>query len=356
MGPSLLDLKDNLQVSYNEISGSVSWMSIGICIGSILSKQKNNNQRMKLKLCFTGGFCIRFMSFQVTSVLLMSLSTILVGVVTYVTEYKWFLAVNLFLGASTGAAISICEAWVMDIWGKDCGPWMQALQFFRVMGYILAPIMMQPFVKEFAEEEVNVTVSVLSTTTVMTPGEANPLIHIPFLISGGTLLFGALLSLGLCLLGVVWRTTSTESQTSIVTMETCTKENVVIQMKNSDEKRVISTKRVKWFGYIFIGLSSLLYFFIYEDALVTYLPSFGTKITLQLCKSQANWLATSYNVANIVGKAISVGLSTKLHHVTMIYLNLFIMLGSLILLIIFAEVNVYYLWTGIVLHGKWTRK
>lgn len=292
---------------------------------------------------------------------LMLVTSLFVSSTTYIHQYSLFLVWNLVIGICSGAAISVCESWIMFIWGKQCGPYMQALQFFRSLGYILAPNLIEPFLNKSTEKDVPDVAKnqTEQTATNITADVAyNDIIKVPYLINGSLLFVGMLLCLALCI--HKWfngKANKTASKDTLV--NSCCKDvmpeknaNIVIQVKNGLEKRIVLPNRVKHFGYAFVFLSSMLYLFIYEEIFITYLPSYATKIKLGLSKTEANLLTTAFNVSDIIGKAISIFLALKMDHVTMIYLNLSVMFASLIGLIMFAESHIYFLWIGICLHGK----
>src|SRR5699024_4559639 len=102
--------------------------------------------------------------------------------------------------------ISTCEAWILELWGKNCGPYMQALQFFRGLGYIVGPILANPFLSsdddaEQSEQQTQSTISTNSTTpssvngssTTEPPKTFNDKVHIPYLINSALLALGAVL-------------------------------------------------------------------------------------------------------------------------------------------------------------------
>lgn len=57
-----------------------------------------------------------------------------------------FLFINYFInGIAEGGLEAAADVWITEIWGNDCGPWVQLLQFSYSFGTILAPVIVKPF-------------------------------------------------------------------------------------------------------------------------------------------------------------------------------------------------------------------
>ncbi|XP_017493607.1 PREDICTED: major facilitator superfamily domain-containing protein 4B-like, partial [Rhagoletis zephyria] len=195
----MLDLKDNLGISYAAMSNAFSAMCIGICTGALS----------------TGALSRVVPSRELSAFILLLISASLVSSYTYWLDYRHFVGANFAVGVTTGAAIATCEAWILELWGKDCGPWMQALQFFRGLGYIIGPVLADPFLSLEVEDrdgegDLNATEPSSLSSTPSSPTEEifqpqttttsvpyNSAIHIPYLINAGLLFLGAALLLGL---------------------------------------------------------------------------------------------------------------------------------------------------------------
>jgi len=98
-------------------------------------------------------------------------------------------------------------------------------------------------------------------------------------------------------------------------------------------------------------ISCVFYLFFYEESLIIFLPEFAKNIEVHLTKSQASLLTTIFSLSNVLGKAVGVGLALKLSHFILLYINLSIMVGSLVIIIAFGGTNVTLLWVGVCLHG-----
>ncbi|CAG2120759.1 unnamed protein product, partial [Medioppia subpectinata] len=139
-GPTILDLGNQLGVTQQQMSVVFSVTSIGTCVGAIGS-----------------GFLFKWVPKQVALSSIVVMLGIVVSFVTSIYNYYLFMGLQFVIGVTSGAAINACEAWVLEIWQDSCPPYMQALQFFRGLGYILGPIIVEPFLTTEVVEDDSVT-------------------------------------------------------------------------------------------------------------------------------------------------------------------------------------------------------
>ncbi|KAH9402791.1 hypothetical protein TYRP_015548 [Tyrophagus putrescentiae] len=360
VGPTLSDLKENLGVDTNNISRSVSVMCAGICCGAILS-----------------GILCRWIARELLAFILVLGTSLLVASIAFLESYGLFLFWNFAVGFTSGAAICLCEAWILDIWGENCGPWMQALQFFRGLGYIIAPLLAEPFLSVKEEDEDEEGKKPFSTTllpnsllitllpiTTPAPLEVNTRIRTPYILNAVMLAVGAAFLLCLYIFKLVndrrnpkgssslgtgisqVEIISSVSMSSVMTSSSDLKEVVMVSTSGKNSKAedqgaaVVVSGRARYFGLLIVLLSCIFYLFFYEEVIVIFLPTFAVNVDVHLSKSQASLLTTAFSLSNVVGKAISVLLALKVSHIVILYGNLLIMIVSLVVVIIFGNSSV----------------
>jgi len=298
-------------------------------------------------------------------------TAILMSVIPFLTEFILFLAVNLLVGVTSGAAISLCESWILEIWGNQCGPYMQALQFFRGLGYIIAPVLANPFLsihEELDQEELNNGIMANGTTEVYDKTSTTPESHYndrirtPYIVNGVMLAVGAAFLLCMYIFRVIKDNQSNSmsagiSQVKIISNsvnslgDAKTEQPVVVQDKDGHGESVVVSTRARYFGYGIVALSSVFYLFFYEEVIVIFLPTFEINLDLNISKSQASLLTTAFSLSNVIGKACGVLLALKISHFILLYINLGIMIGSLVVIILFGNTNLTILWIAICIHG-----
>ncbi|KAI2811056.1 hypothetical protein BLOT_002226 [Blomia tropicalis] len=359
-GPTLSDLKINLGVSTDDMSKSVSVMSLGICIGAI-----------------SCGFICKYLTRELFAFIAVTITSILVATITFLNSYEVFLLWNLLVGFTSGAAISLCESWILDIWGNQCGPYMQALQFFRGLGYIIAPLLADPFLLptndngEVVDETLfnngtKISNETISNITILSNEKSyNSKIRTPYILNAIMLIVAAIFLLCLHIYQLIEKRKSNTlgigiSQTEILSNSVASisgdlnkngTESVMIQDKDGQHKSMIINRRVQYFGYMIVFLSSIFYLFFYEEVFVIFLPTFAQKLQLKFTKSEASMLSTAFSLSNLVGKAIGVLLALKISHFVILYMNLSLMISSLVVIIIFGNNNATILWIAVCIHG-----
>ncbi len=284
---------------------------------------------------------------------------------------------NFVIGVTSGAAINACEAWILELWADGCPPYMQALQFFRGLGYIMGPILVEPFLAPEVDKtgavtnaptnktlvqnltDFNVTddytIQLSSNVTVSESDELvlNSNIFIPYLINGVMLMVGAIMIFFQYIYTIKKirsaNMTSISSQATIFSVSTI-EEQIKEPQTQTDEEAKPESPKLYTIWIIF--LCSIFYLFFFEEVVVTYLASFASNIALHLTKSEGAFLTSIFNLANIVGKGLSVLIALKLKHFTMLYINLIIILVSLLILLFFCNTSVVMLWFGVSLLGK----
>lgn len=316
----------------------------------------------------SGGLINKFLPIELAASLIMLLTAVLVFFFATLPNFTMFVVVNYVVGFTSGAGISLCEAWIVAIWKSDCSPYMQALQFFRGLGYIIGPILADPFLSEVIIDEEDAYTIISNATNVSSSTmvnlevpEYNANIKYPYRINSAMILVGSMLALALYLYRRTQKVSFKESAKTVsaaniiasseLSLPTESKPDVIID-RGDNTYGIVIEKRVKYYGYVIVLLSSVFYLFFYEEVIVTYLPLFATNLKVHLSKSQASLLASVFNIASVAGKAVSIGLALKMNHLSMLYMNLSIMFTSLIGLIIFANESRLALWIGICAHGK----
>ncbi len=267
---------------------------------------------------------------------------------------------------------------------------MQALQFFRGLGYIIAPLLAEPFLSVKEEDEDEEGKKPFSTTllpnssssttllpiTTPAPLEVNTRIRTPYILNAVMLAVGAAFLLCLYIFKLVndrrngnnssslgtgisqVEIISSVSMSSVMTSSSDLKEVVMVSTSGKGAKTedqgaaVVVSGRARYFGLLIVLLSCIFYLFFYEEVIVIFLPTFAVNVDVHLSKSQASLLTTAFSLSNVVGKAISVLLALKVSHIVILYGNLLIMIVSLVVVIIFGNSSVPLLWVGICLHGK----
>ncbi|KAI1297644.1 hypothetical protein HDE_04488 [Halotydeus destructor] len=80
------------------------------------------------------------------------LCAIVIGAFPHLTNVMDFIGFMAMLGVAYSALGSLLSAWVIRIWTDRSGPYLQLLYFFMSLGYLVAPLMANPFLAPRTED------------------------------------------------------------------------------------------------------------------------------------------------------------------------------------------------------------
>ena len=131
VGPTLLDLRTQVQEDIKQVSISLSTRAGGYALGSVVT-----------------GLLFKKVNFLLTSSLCLLASSVLTAVTPHIhglyVLWSVFFMNGIFLGFFEAASNMI----VLHIWGKENQPFMQALHMCFGIGALVAPMIAEPFLFE----------------------------------------------------------------------------------------------------------------------------------------------------------------------------------------------------------------
>ncbi|KAI9562769.1 Sodium-dependent glucose transporter 1 [Daphnia sinensis] len=141
-GPTLLYLKDQVGSTISEISYIFTVRSIGTLGGAFLGSILLDR-------------CNPYSAFFVV----IAMMAISVGSMPW-CKHIWMLMVSSFVvGMGNGLLDTGASTLCLQLWGKDSGPYMQALHFSFAVGGSIAPLLVQAFIAESSTTALNNTSS-----------------------------------------------------------------------------------------------------------------------------------------------------------------------------------------------------
>ncbi|XP_013392873.1 sodium-dependent glucose transporter 1A-like [Lingula anatina] len=130
-GPTLIDLREQVQTSVESITYAISGRSAGSMVGSIL-----------------GGFLYDHMNHHLFLSVIMILTCVVTVLIPFTKHLSWLAVCLALQGVTTGCLDTGGSALCVNIWGKENGPYMQALHFTFGIGALLAPVIAEPFLSK----------------------------------------------------------------------------------------------------------------------------------------------------------------------------------------------------------------
>ena len=191
---SLVDLKILMGTTIEQMALIFPIVCISFTAGSLLS-----------------GFIFRFVSRHISSVVAIFLCGLSVTLTPHSPNLAFLFAMAALKGLTSGIFNTSQVVWIMDLWQKGSGPYLQGLQFCISIGSFIAPLMNKPFLNTcpakkiqenstslFTTESAMITLISETNRTDNIPGldcTQETTIYIPYAIEGILALCGAVLLL-----------------------------------------------------------------------------------------------------------------------------------------------------------------
>jgi FHS family Na+ dependent glucose MFS transporter 1 len=139
-GPTILDLQLTVGTTFDQITYVIPSRSVGYAMGSLFV-----------------GFVFAYLNVQALIAITCGLSAIFLGILPF-NRTLWGLIVTFFAnGLVNGMLDTGSNLMVLVLWGKENGPFMQALHFSFGLGAFHAPLLAKPFLLELLEPSGNRT-------------------------------------------------------------------------------------------------------------------------------------------------------------------------------------------------------
>jgi len=140
IGPTLLDLRTQVSCDLTEVSTALPARAGGYALGS-----------------FIMGFIYDKINVQLFGVFATGISTFLTALMPHLPDLYALLCCFFVNGILLGAFEAAANAFLLHMWGKEIGPFMQAFDFFFGVGALLAPLVAQPFLLETENLDIDFT-------------------------------------------------------------------------------------------------------------------------------------------------------------------------------------------------------
>ncbi|XP_054722080.1 sodium-dependent glucose transporter 1-like [Uloborus diversus] len=245
-------------------------------------------------------------------------------------------------GASAGSVCTCGNVFCLNLWGKDSGPFYQALHFTFGIGCLLAPLIAASFIGDYTEESsilgFNYTLSDESfpnfttlnqniTTELNFPAMSTPPVTYPFTIIG---CYGFIVSI---LLFAILFVSSNNSS-------------------DQGEKHNKTRERSLAFISLLVVLCGLLLFVETgtEIGFAQMLTTYAAKGTLKLTTTTGSYMTSAFWAAFTISRLASVFLATKFSNLTLLAYDLGITSVGAILLLTLSN-HEWILWLSSVLIG-----
>ncbi|KAI1301488.1 Major facilitator superfamily domain-containing protein 4B [Halotydeus destructor] len=333
--PSLTELQNSVNTDDIGISTIYTSRSAGYLVGAL-----------------SGGILFSCLNRQLCLIgLIFMMAASLYGytVASDLTSLNILAALN---GFSSGGSDTAINVYVLELWGLNCGPFMQGLHFFFALGTGTAPLLLVPYLNNHGEAEAlftnvtdftefNATTSDLKLAT-----EFVSHLHVPYGISSG-LIVGA--SLLLLISHLLYGKNTQRSESSSFTEAT---KSLATSLK--DTKLWIMEKNNRM-AVVLVTLSccTILVYSGMEIIYFEYMPKFvvhASKLDVPIQHKEASYMYSVMNYVYMASRGIAIVLAMKCSPELLIYTDFAILAFANSILLV-SNGSRTGLWAGNVFMG-----
>ena len=325
-GPTILDLQITVGGTYDQIINIIPARSLGYAIGSL-----------------TVGITFAYFNVQAFIALTCFLSAIFLGILPF-NRTLYGLVATFFANGIVNGMLDICSnLMTLILWGKENGPFMQALHFSYGLGAFHAPLLAKPFLLELLEPKDNKTSE--DNSTMDYPDYTFPEytaddveLEIPYGVLAVFMLINAVIFSYLFL-----RFRETKPHPSRMLSDTMEKMGGPYKMNRRVRYLIIALATL--FQHVYCGLELMFGYLI---------TSYAVKCDLQLDKATGAVMASVYWAFFTFFRLFAIFFADIIGVENNIYLNFTLIALSNFFILPFGGSNVYCLWAGIIFMGLGT--
>ena len=378
-GPTWIDLKNLMNSTLENMALSISLRSLFFCGGAILATFVYSliDRQALYPLCIlTKGLCV--------------------ALIPLYADFTAFLAFSAIIGIVSGTADSSVNVWMLDIWKDRSAPFVQALQFFWSLGFIVSPLISNPFLSpdskakvQSVDENVTAMASVVSTTMVSASeklvasanrddfstespltnsSDASPIgvasfenhqlvileskLYIPYAIAGAICLIGSVSLLVIYMYGKIEQWSN-----KVASKEEYRAANQVDLRQQTEQPNFDDHPTLNYTKTVFYQTQILLYvglmtsvFCGSEMTTLQYAATFCVQLDLGLTKHFGSMVVTGIAFSFAFGRFCGIFCAMKFKPICILYADwAIILLGNAILML--SNSGVHFLWIGAILIG-----
>ncbi|GFT36278.1 major facilitator superfamily domain-containing protein 4A [Nephila pilipes] len=325
IGPVLLDLQEIVHTDTEHIAFIYTGRSNGYLFGSLVGGVLFDMTLKKQLLMTVFNFLI-------------AISLLIIPWCKYIGMLTGWMILNGFSMGALDTGLNVCT---LNLWGKDSGPYYQALHFMYGFGSLLAPLIAAPFLGDYHEEAFsNETASYTNETFLLDSTELNfsngsfsqnskiPGITYAFSIIGG---FAALVTICFFIVCI------------ISPYDADGKKNETMQTKKNGRLFVVMIVSLT-FALLFVETGT-------EIGFAQMLTTYSVKGPLKLTPVMGSYITSAFWTAFTISRFASIFFAIKMKSLHLIILDLVLVsIGSAILLFL-AVSKEWALWLATIFLG-----
>jgi len=348
-GPTWLDLKSLMNTTLERMSLSISLRAAFFCAGAMI-----------------GGFIYKLIDRGALYPIFILIKGLCVALIPLYAKFHAFLVYSAIIGLVSGAADTSVNVWVIDIWKDKSAPFVQALQFFWAVGFIVSPLISNPFLspdsKIAKQAALNSTNGSINSTNLSSndpvSNEEHLIIieesklYIPYGVAGSICLIGSISLLVIYIYRKIEQITNSnlknqekyEKTEQIEKSETKKDEKTEDEFNSHDDVQFSNSKIYLVQILLFCCLMTSV-FCASEMTTFQFVATFCVKLNLGLTKSYGAMVMTGVASSFAVGRFCGIIFALKFKPLYILWADwAFIVIGNLIL--VASNSGTTFLWIG----------
>ncbi|CAG2115957.1 unnamed protein product [Medioppia subpectinata] len=352
VGPTLIELSALFDTSIKSICFIYTMRSAGITIGSL------------------SGFLFNYINRQLAFVFFMALMGFSLILMPHCLSLSQLFSLGAINGFAIGSFDTAINVWLLEIWGTESGPYMQALHFAYALGSFVAPLICEPFlsskvmvghhfqkISDFqpldntSANASNGSHPVLQSSDFITDEQirANPIvIFIPYAMAGAMSIAGAATVL------ILFIYKKYEPPVKEDNNSQHENKDLIETNTNSSKLKAFMAKHIPPFNTVYMvtmGSLFLTFFVGMEQMHLQFLPTFAVNSDLNMSPKAAALVTSAAAAAFTVGRGLSIPLAIKLKPEVILYANHIMMVAGTLILIFWANSSLVMMWMGNIILG-----
>ncbi|XP_042231739.1 major facilitator superfamily domain-containing protein 4A-like [Homarus americanus] len=347
LGPTIMDLSCRISSVFSSMSWGFFYQSLFTLIGSAC-----------------GGFLIQRLGNHVVLLLSTAMLSLTLAIIPFCTVLGWLAAVLALMGFFMGTIDTVANISMIQLYGMNVAPFLQALHFFYGLGAFLSPMITEPFLlnKNCTDQDTNNTHQLrldlnetLEISHHLSEAKNNSEIQYAFWILSGLQVPVVLLLMALVCREVMGLDAGDKSQLSGGVVEAG---NETYEMKTSagaaskasigetEDRPAVTKEQV-----ITVTFLTAIMLFLYDGLQAGYggyVFSFAVKSIAGMSSNEAAYLNACFWGTFAFGRLVSIGIATRLAPSFMLICNISGCLVAMVLMLSFRHSHaVLYLGTCI---------
>ncbi|XP_068219384.1 major facilitator superfamily domain-containing protein 4A-like isoform X2 [Palaemon carinicauda] len=350
LGPTLLELSCRI----SSVFSAMSWISFSQSLFTLIGSA-------------CGGFLIQRLGNHVVLLVSTTMLSVTLATIPFCSVLGWLAAVLATMGFFMGTIDTVANISMIQLYGVNVAPFLQALHFFYGLGAFLSPMIAEPFLQNKACNDSDSSAEKYHKINLKMPGNISQPFHQPNETEAGSeiqyafwILSGFQVPVVLLLVVLLAREMMGLDNTGPDPPEALNGEaskeqyemhltgGVTVKVKDEEDRPPVTRDQV-----IMIAVLTATMLFLYDglqSGYGLYVFSYAVKSIAGMSMNEAAYLNACFWGTFAFGRLVSIGIATKFAPSVMLFCNICGCLVAMVLMLCFSH-NHGVLYVGTCIFG-----